>query len=264
MNLSIADTPLREDLHDTFHDAHPFPLVVLDNVLPYDVAKQLQDEISKQQDFTRSNDYIFARNKFESPRIEEFGVAGCALRNLLLSREMASALSRMYGRPLFIDPDFVGGGLHRGGEASFLDMHVDFNLHPREKRWIRELNILLYLNKDWRPEYGGSLELRNSKTGVTAAIEPLFNRMVIMLTKDHTYHGYKTIRFPAGSFRTSIAAYAYSMAGEHDDLTKLRTTTTWAPNDGNRLKALVARVTPGLVSFKQALFGSATARKRDK
>lgn len=263
MHLSITDTPLNGDWSERFRLAQPFPMVVLDNFLPAPLAEALLAEIAEHDEFKRSNDYIFARNKFESPRIEQLGSAGHSLRNFLLSDDVARALTQMYRQPVFVDPDFVGGGLHRGGEGSFLDMHVDFNLHPRERRWIRELNILLYLNKGWRPEYGGSLELRNSTTGATATIEPRFNRLVIMLTKDFTFHGYKAIQFPAGTYRTSLAAYAYSMAGESEDLSHLRTTTKWAPDDGNWLKSMIARMTPRLVTIKQSLFGSATARKRD-
>ena len=141
-------------------------------------------------------------------------------------------------------------------------MHADFNLHPRNRSWIRELNILLYLNKDWRPDHGGCLELRDSNTGKTASIEPRFNRLVLMLTKDFTFHGYKTINFPENTFRTSIAAYAYSEASSAENLAALRTTTTWAPQGGGRLKSLLAHITPQIVTIKQRLFGSATSRKR--
>jgi hypothetical protein len=139
-------------------------------------------------------------------------------------------------------------------------MHADFNLHPTHKQWIRELNLLLYLNRNWKPEHGGQLELKNAITGATASIEPLFNRLVIMLTKDFTLHGHRPIRFPKGTFRTSIAAYAYSQAPRATATDGLRTTTTWIP-EGSPVKRVVARVTPWLVSAKQRLFGSATARK---
>jgi Rps23 Pro-64 3,4-dihydroxylase Tpa1-like proline 4-hydroxylase len=234
----------------------------MDNFLPSEVAEGLLREIAQHQDFRKSNDYIFAKNKFESPRIENFGEHGAALRDFLLSPAFAAALSAVYGKPLFVDPDFVGGGLHRGGEGSYLDMHTDFNLHPRNKTWVRELNLLLYLNKGWQPAHGGCLDLRHGDSGQTAAVQPLFNRMVIMLTKDFTFHGYKPIAFPAGTFRTSIAAYAYSLAASAEEVAHLRTTTSWAPGQDTPVRALIAKATPGLVSIKQRFFGSATARKK--
>ena len=261
MHIPLSDTPLTGRLKNSFETAHPFPFVTLDDFLPPDKAEGLLHEISQQQDFRKSNDYIFAKNKFESPRIENFGEHGAALRELLLSTAFAETLSEIYGKPLFVDPDFVGGGLYRGGEGSYLDMHTDFNLHPRNKTWVRELNLLLYLNKDWQPAHGGCLELRHGENGQTASVQPLFNRMVIMLTKDFTFHGYKPISFPKGTFRTSIAAYAYSLAATAEEVSHLRTTTSWAPDASTPVRALLAKATPGLVSIKQRLFGSATARK---
>ncbi|MEY4427945.1 MAG: hypothetical protein RLZZ182_634 [Pseudomonadota bacterium] len=263
MPISITDTPLHQTgLRDRYLDGQPFPLLVLDDFLPLDVANGVLSEIKANQDFQKSNDYIFAKNKFESPRIENLGPFGAQIRDFLLSPDFASAISDMFGHTLFVDPEFIGGGLHRGGEGSFLDMHADFNLHPAHRRWIRELNLLLYLNKDWQPEYGGCLELLDPRTGQSASVEPRFNRMVLMLTKDYTLHGYKPLHFPKGTFRTSIAAYAYSEARSDEEVASLKTTTTWVPDDGGAVKAMVAKVTPQLVTLKQRLLGSATARKK--
>jgi len=262
MELNLSQTSLKRAQRNEFWSANPFPLLVLDNFLPLELANQLLVEIAGNTEIRKSNDYIFARNKFENPSLQHIGPAAVSLRELLLSIEFAEVLSDMYGRELFVDPDFVGGGLHRGGEGSFLDMHVDFGQHPRNKRWIRELNLLLYLNVDWQPEYGGHLQLRHKDTGETAAIEPIFNRMVLMQTKAHTFHGYNPISFPSGTYRTSIAAYAYSQAKDDKELDNLLTTTQWAPDTGGPLKIAVAAVTPGLVALKQRFFGSSTAKKK--
>lgn len=261
MSLSVEHTPLNVNLKSQFEAAKPFPLIVIDNFLPPDVAEQIWSEVNVNTDLQKSNDYIFAKNKFENPALHAVGPAVDALRDMLTSQAFASELSKIYGGNLFVDPNFIGGGLHRGGEDSFLDMHVDFGIHPNNRRWVRELNLLLYLNKNWEKSYGGELQLRNKNTDETAAIEPLFNRMVIMITKDYTFHGYKKINFPPGMYRTSIAAYAYSEADADADLGNLVTTTQWVP-EGGVFKRSVAVITPGLVRLKQKLFGSATARKK--
>lgn len=263
MTLSIADTGLnRPNLHAEFSTGRPFPLLVIDNFLPETIANGVIQEISTYQDFQKSNDYIFAKNKFENPGIDKLGPNGAAIKTLLLSSDMAQALTEVFGHRVFVDPEFVGGGLHRGGEGSFLDMHADFNLHPRNRRWIRELNILLYLNKGWKPEYGGSLNLRHAISGETASVEPHFNRLVLMLTKGFTLHGYKPINFPSGEYRTSIATYAYSEAATAEEVASLRTTTSWVPEGGGLAKKWIAKAAPQLVSLKQRVFGSATARKK--
>jgi len=63
------------------------------------------------------------------------------------------------------DPHFEGGGLHQIEPGGHLKVHADFNRHPRTGL-ARRLNALIYLNRDWKPEYGGAL---GSSTFVVAA-----------------------------------------------------------------------------------------------
>ena len=116
------------------------------------------------------------------------------------------------GRKLFVDPAFHGGGFHQGGDGSFLDTHVDFNIHPKHDDWLRVLNLLLYMNKDWPAYYFiGALLIRTDPKNEPRAILPLFNRAVFMLTSDNTFHGYRKMSLPPGRSRKSIAGYAYEM-----------------------------------------------------
>lgn len=263
MNIKFEDTRLADDYSpENFLSATPFPLLIIDDFLLKDVADKIFEETLTERRYTKSRDYLFAKNKFESPDFERLGPYSAALKSLFLSQPVADVLSRLLGRQVFIDPGFLGGGLHRGGQNSFLDMHADFALHPSNRSWVRELNILLYLNPDWRPEYGGCLELRNSETEESVVVEPLFNRLVIMLTKDHTLHGYNRISFPSGTFRTSFAMYAYSQSDSVSATAGLSTTTQWVPASSSRLRKFIARVTPQVVMLKQRLFGSSTGRRR--
>ena len=66
-----------------------------------------------------------------------------------MSDEFAGIVGTITGRKLFVDPAFHGGGFHQGGDGSLLDTHVDFNIHPKHDDWLRVLNLLLYMNKDW-------------------------------------------------------------------------------------------------------------------
>jgi Rps23 Pro-64 3,4-dihydroxylase Tpa1-like proline 4-hydroxylase len=258
-SIALSDTAIAHIDQSVFKSAIPFPHLVVDDFLPTSLAYGIYEETRSHLDFTKSNDYIFAKNKYESNDLGVLGKHCSALKSFLLSDEFRQFISAMYEHEIFVDPQFAGGGLHRGGKGSFLDMHADFNLHPAEKLWLRELNILYYLNPDWQKEYGGELELWNHQTGERQSISPIFNRLVIMLTKDHTLHGYKPIRFPDGQFRTSIAAYAYSHLSAKTDL---RTTTKWVlENDQSLVKRVIAKLTPTAVMIKQAIFGSNTGKK---
>lgn len=130
---------------------------------------------------------------------------------------------------LLADPELHGGGLHQGADGSYLDVHADFNIHPQLGLY-RRLNVLVYLNRTWQPQWQGYLELwsRDMKE-CRQYIEPKFNRCVIMETHDHAYHGYKELRLPPGVTRRSLASYYYSESRseaqteeQHDTLFQLR------------------------------------------
>jgi hypothetical protein len=76
----------------------------------------------------------------------------------------------------------------------------------------RRVNVLLYLNRDWQPEWGGQLELWNaSRSRADQRIEPIFNRMAIFTITDSAFHGHPDpLDCPAGRARRSLAFYYYS------------------------------------------------------
>lgn len=108
------------------------------------------------------------------------------------------------------DPSLHGGGLHEVESGGSLGMHVDFN---RNGDLFRRLNVILYLNRCWRDEWGGHLELwdRPQDPARKLVIAPSFNRMVIFESSEHSWHGHpKAMRCPADVTRKSVAWYFYS------------------------------------------------------
>jgi 2OG-Fe(II) oxygenase superfamily len=126
--------------------------------------------------------------------------------------EMLLFLERLTGiEGLIPDPYFGGGGLHQIEPGGFLKVHADFNVHPK-LHLDRRLNMLIYLNKDWREEYGGHLELwdRQARTCRTRIL-PLFNRTVVFSTTDTSFHGHPhPLTSPPGVTRKSVSLYYYT------------------------------------------------------
>jgi Rps23 Pro-64 3,4-dihydroxylase Tpa1-like proline 4-hydroxylase len=119
--------------------------------------------------------------------------------------------------------------------------------------------VLLYLNKDWQDHFGGQLLVKASVDETPVQIPPLFNRCVIMLTDDHTYHGYRRMSLPYGVTRKSIAAYGY----RHIDVGYVTPHTTgWAPEQAGPAKRFLARYYDRAVRTKNRYFGSRTAGNR--
>ena len=249
-----------DSLRAQFLQGQPFPLVVIDNFLTVDGLNAIRSVqlTSSPSSKKRSSDYIFARNKFENPDLKSISPATAKLRADLLGDQFQGLLCEICGESVFIDPAFTGGGLHQGGKGSFLDMHVDFTHHPSNRNWARKLNLLLYLNPNWEPSYGGCLDLRNGQTNESGSIEPIENRMVIMSSNEHTVHGYKAINFPTGMLRTSIAAYAYSSRDKSKGVVKYKS-TVWYPE--NTARSLLAPLLSKLTPLKQRFLGSRTANR---
>ena len=161
---------------------------------------------------------------------------------------------------MFVDTAFHGGGIHQGKKNSFLDMHLDFNYHPINKNWYRELNLLLYLNKDWKPEYKGELKIKDLRTNEEAELAVPFNRLIIQQCGPFTLHGYDMTYFPEGRYRTSVATYAYQI---HEKLVETPRTTDWFPkDDASFLKKQFAKNYNFMVKTKNKFFGSATAKNQ--
>jgi hypothetical protein len=106
-------------------------------------------------------------------------------------------------RGLFADPELVGGGLHCIPRGGFLKMHTDFNVHP--KGWHRRVNMLIYLNQNWNPEWCGQLVLGDKH------IDPIGGRAVIFETTGKSWHGHPApLACPPNVQRRSLALYFYT------------------------------------------------------
>ena len=136
-----------------------------------------------------------------------------AVVQYLLGREFVSVLEDASGIPgLIADESLFGAGLHETLPGGALGIHVDFN---RLGGLYRRVNVLVYLNRDWRAEWNGALELWRDVDGKPAQlackIEPEFNRTVVFVTSENSWHGHPNpLACPEGVTRKSLALYYYT------------------------------------------------------
>ncbi len=140
------------ELRPDFYAGDPFPLLVIDDFLDLSTAEGLLAEFPAPDAMPKSRDYMFG-DKRELSSVAEQGPHSRALYDALMSDRFKTFIGELTGKDLFVDPSFHGGGFHQSGDGGHLDTHVDFNMHPLHDNWLRTLNILVYLNKDWKPEY---------------------------------------------------------------------------------------------------------------
>ncbi len=235
--------------------AKPFPHLIIDELCDKEKIEVLYTQIPELHN--KSRDYVFAANKFEKSKFMELSPLFQELHEDLTSQTFTDFLRYITNQEIIVDVKYHGGGMHQGKQKSFLDMHLDFNYHPLKKNWFRTINILLYLNKDWKPEYGGHLKLQDLRNNNTKDIEVYGNRLVIQSTSNYTLHGYDVTHFPEGMYRTSIAAYGYV---QHQTIIEKPRTTYWHVSAEHPVKLFLAKIYNPAVKIKNALFGSRTAK----
>jgi len=105
--------------------------------------------------------------------------------------------------------------------------------------------MLIYLNKNWDPDFGGNLELWDrGMTSKVDSIAPLFNRCVIFNTDADSYHGHlDPLNTPSEITRKSIALYYYTASTKvYEDTPAHSTMYVARPSDSNQIKRQAAKL----------------------
>ena len=207
-----------------YQQAKPFPHVVIEDF--YD--KEVLSEAVK--DFPDLREVgFYSVSPFEDKYISNLrqGIPDKLMEILenLTSPVFISWIENLTGiKGLLSDKTFEGGGLHETYNGGFLKMHSDF---PYKGIWHRRINLLLYLNKDWK--YGGDVELWNEEmTNMEVKVSPQFNTCVIFSTNPTSWHGQPDkIKCPKDVSRKSIALYYYSLERPQEEIEDKRN-SLWA------------------------------------
>jgi Rps23 Pro-64 3,4-dihydroxylase Tpa1-like proline 4-hydroxylase len=204
---------LARSRREGYQSAAPFPHTVIEHFLPEWLLDKVVEEFPSSEGI-HWNRYT-ANGNTEKLATEHEELMGDYTRHVLAqlnSGIFVSFLEELTGiTGLVADCYLLGGGLHMIKPGGFLNIHADFNRHPRTDL-ERRINLLLYLNKDWDEAFGGHLELWNrDMTKREERILPVANRCVIFNTTDDAYHGHpEPLRCPTDRARCSLALYYYS------------------------------------------------------
>lgn len=214
-----------------YRAAQPYPHGAFDNFLPPQILERVRADLAQLPESEASFDRAQERLK-TSYLPERLPPYARALFYALNARPFLVFLEEMTGiEGLIPDPYFIGGGVHRISTGGHLDIHADFNHHSK-LNLERRLNVLIYLNRDWRAEWGGSFELWNKPmTEMVASFVPLYNRMVCFSTTSDSWHGNPApVQHPAGEPRLSLALYYYTATW---DAGRKAHTTLFRPRPGS-------------------------------
>lgn len=222
-----------------YRAATPFPHVVIDDFLSPDAFARAKDEFPG-ADGDWINYLHVNERKYGNVDLATWGPTLRAVAGQLMSERFLRIVAHLSGfEALHADESMDGGGLHRTQRGGHLNVHADFTAHHREPTWRRRVNVLLYLNDEWPPEWGGDLELWSpDMRRCEQRIAPLGNRVVIFTTDRRSYHGHpEPLACPAGVARRSLALYYF----EEQTHPVTRSTDYRArPGDGAKAMAIYA------------------------
>ncbi|HEX6613674.1 MAG TPA: 2OG-Fe(II) oxygenase [Rhodanobacteraceae bacterium] len=219
IDLNRLSAALEQD-SGRYATARPFRHIVITDFLPAHVLERAVADFPSPQEITdwRRADSMDARGRVaQSLKLgysceQNFSPTLWQLVHELNGGPFLRYLEKLTGiYGLIPDPHLTGGGLHQYLPGAVLRVHADFNRLPR-LNLDRRLNLLLYLNEDWRPEWGGDLELWDEHMQqCKVRVPPLANRCVIFSTTSTSFHGMPDpLACPEGRTRRSLALYYYS------------------------------------------------------
>lgn len=194
-----------------YQSGEPYHYICIDDFLPAEVAERVRADAlalgEKRPEHMSPQEHL--KTSYNPDTMPNYlRLVFCALN----SQPFIRFLEEMTGIPNLIpDPYFKGAGIHRTNTGGYLGIHADFNYH-KQMHLERRLNVLIYLNPDWKPEYGGSFEVwTDDMKQQVASFAPTMNRMCCFSTSSTSMHGNpEPVNHPDNDPRISIAMYYYT------------------------------------------------------
>lgn len=213
-----------------YQSRKPFHYGGFDSFLPPEILDRVKQDLTQLPEAETSFDRPQERLKtsYIPERLPDYTRR---LFYALNSRPVLAFVEKLTGIDgLIPDPYFAGGGVHVVANGGHLDIHADFNHHAK-LNLERRVNLLIYLNRDWQEDYGGSFEVWNDDmTQKVEGFVPVFNRMCMFSTSSHSWHGNpEPVNHPNGEPRMSLALYYYTATW---DSTRKSHTTLFKPRAG--------------------------------
>jgi Rps23 Pro-64 3,4-dihydroxylase Tpa1-like proline 4-hydroxylase len=201
-------------LSQLFLESKPFNYVIIDNFFVEDFAHKIYNDMS---DYDETVDVKYD-NSIEKKRTiqswTKFKKNVYKALTYLVTQEFTNNLKLLsQQKELMPDYGLHGAGIHMHKSGDYLNVHVDYDIHPKLEM-KRKLNLIIYMNPNWQESWGGNIGLWTHDDEMMApkdrvvSITPVFNRAVLFDTTQNSWHGVtEGITAPEGQYRKSLALY---------------------------------------------------------
>ena len=245
----------QQKIKQDYQSKTPFRFVMFENFFKPEVVEKIYNAYPTITDGKwDGTTYVDQKSKFQKTKFEDNSIFNTVFAELN-SKEFLDWLEDVSQiEDLTSDNELFGGGLHQSINGAFLNVHVDYNFHPTTK-FHRRLNVLVYMNKDWKDEYEGHLELWDLADGrkkLLGKFAPELNRCVIFETNEISYHGHpRPLNTPQGMNRKSIATYYYTKTRPESEIASEHN-TIYVNTEGTR--GQFKRITSGVKALMERVF----------
>lgn len=202
-----------DHLKEKFISNKPFDHVIIPNFLNEEFANQIFSNFPENIEHPKWHKYYNPIElKYANDDLSNFPRCIKKYFYILSMPEVIDLFQKLSNiQDLEFDPYLHGAGLHIHPRNGRLDLHLDYEKHPKLEK-ERRLNIILYMSKGWKEEWNGSTELWNSDVTECAAKSKVeFNTAIIFRTNEQSWHGMpEKLTCPLNVYRKSLAYYYIS------------------------------------------------------
>lgn len=246
----------KNQIKSEYQSKKPFRFIMVENFFQLNQVELIYQNYPKIKDGKwDGTTYIDQKNKFQKNKFNENSIWNNVFKELNSTDflEWLQYITEIEDT-LIPDEELFGGGLHQSINGAYLNVHVDYNIHPKTK-YHRRLNVIIYMNKNWIDEYEGHLELwdlsKNNKN-LIVKFAPIFNRCVIFETNEISYHGHpKPLKTPPNINRKSIATYYYTKSRPTNEIVNNHN-TIFVNTEG--LIGQIKRLNSGFRAFLERIY----------
>ena len=207
-------------LRKNYKKGRPFDHVVIDGFWKKQIAQKLEKEIRDFKFYRRDDVSVYnspLEKKITCNHYDKFPKTAYQAFSYLNSLDFVDLVSEITGiKKIITDAGLHGGGLHIHPNGGKLNVHKDYSMHPKLGK-ERKLNLIIYMSKNWKLEWGGSLELwshdkkKNRPHKLVTEVPNKFNRAILFDTNQNSWHGLPNrMKMPHGIRRQSMAVYYLS------------------------------------------------------
>jgi Rps23 Pro-64 3,4-dihydroxylase Tpa1-like proline 4-hydroxylase len=228
------------ELGAAYRARKPYPHMFFESLLEGAIAKRLTDEFPMEATDHWVRYRHVNENKASIDRWEDLPPTIAAVLRELNSPRFMALLTKITGiEGLIPDPDIDGGGMHQAWTGGFLNVHTDFTMHRHQPSWRRRCNIILYLNEDWNPDWGGAIEVWDHGMNRRVDSMPCFINRALLFDTPNALHGFpEPLRCPENRSRKSLQLYYYTVdEGQQDG--PVATTYYARPNESFAKRMMV-------------------------